>query len=75
MPPWLCSDLWSAKTKGTKQSGCFLSREIDSKKLVYGVDVGVVLPDGRGMPGQQAGKGWFMLKAVYPLCMLQPVVV
>lgn len=74
MTPWLSSDLWSAKTKGTKQSGCFLSQEIDSRKLMYEADTGVVLPAGRGMPGQQAGKGWFMLKTVYPLCM-QPVVV
>lgn len=32
MTPWLSSDLCSAKTKGTKQSGCFLSQEIDSRK-------------------------------------------
>lgn len=31
-PPWLSSDLWSAKTKGTKQCRCFLSQEIDSRK-------------------------------------------
>lgn len=51
-------------------------RKSTQEKLTYEADMGVILPDGRGMPGQQAGKGRFMLKTVvYPLCMLQPVVV
>lgn len=50
-------------------------RKSTQEKLTYEADMGVILPDGRGMPGQQAEKGRFMLKIVYPLCMLQPVVV